>query len=182
MAEVFVETARLVLRGEAPGDRETWLRSINTPEVMAFLGGPKSPEKVAENFARMAEPSQFPWLLMALKAEGTLIGKCGLGRIESAAASVGLRGQVEVGWTVRADYWRCGYGREAAEAMLGLAFGRYALETVIAQTSDSNVPSWRLMERLRMHRRAEFDYHDPEYPPADNPTIIYSLDRAEWSG
>jgi hypothetical protein len=32
------------------------------------------------------------------------------------------------------------------------------------------------MERVR-----KLDYVDPEYPPEENPTIIYRLRRAEWS-
>lgn len=175
-----LETARLVLRREIEGDRATWLSEINTPEVMEHLGGPKSAEKVAEDFDKMAAEGEFAWLLVAEKSEGTLIGKCGLGRIDTAAAPAELVGQVQVGWTVRADRWRRGYGREAAEAMLALAFGHYVLERVYAQTSERNRPSKRLMESLGMTRRADLDYHDPDYAPEDNPTVVYVLERRSW--
>jgi RimJ/RimL family protein N-acetyltransferase len=181
MTEIVVETARLVLRREAPGDLATWLEHINTAQVMRRIGGVQSPDTVAEGFARMAaaEPP-LAFLFVALKDDGTLLGKCGLAAIETAVAPGALRGQIQIGWTLRADHWGRGYAREAAEAMLTLAFEQLALPTVYAQTSDSNLASWRLMERLGMRRCADLDYADSDYPPEDNPTTVYRLDAADW--
>jgi RimJ/RimL family protein N-acetyltransferase len=183
MAEIIAETARLVLRREIDGDQASWLAHINTPQVMACLGGPHSADKVAESFARMAAAHAaggLPFALVARKRDGMLIGKCGLATITESAAPGELRGQPQVGWTLRADCWGQGYAREAAEAVLDLAFGHHALPVVYAQTSDSNVPSWRLIERLGMTRRVELDYTDPDYPPQDNPTKVYALDHTAW--
>jgi hypothetical protein len=36
------------------------------------------------------------------------------------------------------------------------------------------------MERLNMTRLAELDYDDPEYPPEDNPTMVWGLRRETW--
>jgi RimJ/RimL family protein N-acetyltransferase len=183
MVEIVAETARLVLRREAPGDLAAWLEHINTPEVMRRIGGVQSPERVAEGFARMAATEAegaLPFAFVALKADGTLIGKCGLARIETEAAPDELRDQPQIGWTLRADHWGRGYAREAAEAMLGLAFDRFGLATLFGQTSDSNRASRGLMEKLGMRRCAELDYPDPDFPPEDNPTIVYRLDAADW--
>ena len=109
-----------------------------------------------------------------------LLGKAGLSRIETAVAPDELRGAVQVGWTLRADCWGQGYAREAAQAALSLAFERLALPRVYAQTSERNAASWGLMERLGMERRADLDYQDDDYPPEDNPTMVYSLDASAW--
>ncbi len=45
---VIAQAERIVLRREAPGDLEAWLEHLNTPEVTAHLGGPRTPEEVAE--------------------------------------------------------------------------------------------------------------------------------------
>lgn len=105
MAEIVAETDRLVLRTEAEGDQAVWLVHMNTPEVMAYLGGVQSAEKVAESFAKMrgAPPDGPRFLLVALREDGTLIGKCGLAPIDTMAAPEELRGQLQVGWTLRAD-------------------------------------------------------------------------------
>ena len=183
MAEIVAETARLVLRRELPGDLAVWLERMNTPEVMEKVGGVQSPDRVAEAFAKMAETAAdgaLPFVFVALKADGTLLGKCGLARIETPTAPEMLRDEVQIGWTLGADHWGHGYAREAAEAMLALAFGRFGLATVFAQTSERNLPSWRLMERLGMRRRADLDYPDADYPPEDNPTMVYQLDAGDW--
>ena len=61
-----------------------------------------------------------------------------------------------------------------------MAFARLDLPRVYAQTSQRNTASWRLMERLGMARRADLDYPDPDYPPDDNPTMVYELEAAAW--
>lgn len=180
MAEIIAETARLVLRREAAGDRAIWFEAINSPATMAHVGGVKPRERVEADFDRMAQDSEFPWLLVALREDNTLLGKCGIARIEGATVPAALTGEVQIGWTIRADHWRRGCGLEAARAMLDLAFGRYGLERVFAQTSERNVGSWRLIERLGMQRRAELDYDDPDYPAEENPTLIWVLERAAW--
>lgn len=183
MPDIVAETERLVLRRERPGDLEVWLEHMNTPEVAEKLGGVQPPEKVAETFAKMAQATAAggpSFLFVALKSDSTLIGKCGLAPIETAVAPDELRGAVQVGWTLRADCWGRGYAREAAQAALELAFERLALPRVYAQTSERNTASWGLMERLGMRRRADLDYPDPDYPPEDNPTMVYSLDAADW--
>jgi RimJ/RimL family protein N-acetyltransferase len=183
MAEIVAETERLVLRRELPGDLAVWLEHMNTPQVMDKVGGVQTAEKVAEGFARMAESAadgELPFVFVALKAEGTLIGKCGLGPIETETAPDALRGQVQIGWTLRADCWGHGYATEAARAMLAIAFERFALPVAFSQTSERNRASWRVMERLGMTRLAELDYDDADYPPEDNPTMVWGIRRETW--
>ena len=183
MADIVAETERLVLRRELPGDLETWLEHMNTPQVMEKVGGVQPRANVAESFAKMAAPGddEPAFYFIALKTSGTLIGKCGLSPIETAIAPAELQGAVQVGWTLRADVWGQGYAREGAEAALVLAFERLALARVYAQTSQRNTASWGLMRRLGMTRRADLDYHDPEYPPEDNPTMVWELEREAWA-
>lgn len=181
MVEIAAETPRLILRRELPGDLAVWLEHMNTPEVMEMVGGVQSPEKVAESFARMAAADgPLTFHLVALKADGTLIGKCGLAPIETEVAPAELKQAVQVGWTLRADYWGKGYAREAAEAALALAFDRLGLARVYSQTSERNSASWGLMRRLGMRRRADLDYPDPDYPPEDNPTMVWDITREAW--
>ena len=183
MPDIVAETERLVLRRELPGDLAVWLEHMNTPEVTAMVGGVQPPGNVAESFARMAAAAAeglLSFYFLALKADNTLIGKGGLSRIDTAVAPDELRGAVQIGWTLRADCWGRGYAREAAEASLALAFARLDLPRVYAQTSQRNTASWRLMERLGMARRADLDYPDPDYPPDDNPTMVYQLEAAAW--
>jgi hypothetical protein len=36
------------------------------------------------------------------------------------------------------------------------------------------------MERLGMMRLPGLDYDDPDYPPEDNPTVVWGLGRGAW--
>jgi RimJ/RimL family protein N-acetyltransferase len=180
-ADIVAETERLVLRRELPGDLAIWLEHMNTPTVTKMVGGVQPVGSVAESFAKMAaDTGLLAFYLLALKADGTLIGKAGLSPIETPAAPAELKDAVQVGWTLRADYWGRGYAREAAQAALVLAFERLRLTRVYAQTSQRNGASWGLMRRLGMTRRADLDYPDPDYPPEDNPTMVWDLGCEEW--
>lgn len=180
MADDSLITERLCLRGEREGDKAIWLKHMNTPAVMANLGGVRSEADIDRSFAAMADRSDLPYFFVALRSDDTLIGKAGLSRIAETGAPERIKGQAQVGWSLREDYWGQGYAREAALALLNHGFGRLGLSEIWAQTSDSNIRSTRLIERLGMKRRSEFDYTDPDYPPEDNPATIWSLTKADW--
>ena len=71
--------------------------------------------------------------------------------------------------------------RKPPSPRLDLAFGRFAAPHVVALTVDGNRGSWGLMERLGMVRRTDLDYVDPRFEAELNPTIVYSIDAADWA-
>ena len=180
---LILETERLVLRREQPGDYDVWLTRFNTPEVTAHLGGPRTPEQIAEKFAHIArdwDAHGYSFMMVTLKESGLLIGTSGIGPIQADALPQALRDGVQIGWTIAADHWGRGYASEAARGVMAYAFGQAGVAALYGQTSLSNNASWRLMEKLGMTRRADIDYVDPAYPPEDNPTIIYALTAGDW--
>ena len=179
----MIETERLVLLPPAPDDLSWIAEHMNTPAVMRNLGGVRSPEQVANGLADDLEAfsggGHRRWTVW-LRDDNCRIGRCGLFRIKSDAAPVGLRGQNEIGWTLAEAFWGRGYASEAARAVLAFGFGSLDLSVIVAQTSESNRASTRLMERLGFVRTPELDYIDPDYPAADNPTTVYRMSRDEW--
>ena len=181
MTEPVLETARLVLRSIGPDDAEEQFRVLNTPTVMARLGGPKTIEQIREKHAKamaMYAAEGFSFLFLIEKASGEMIGHAGIKRVDNPLAH--NPGDHEIGWLVREDRWRMGYAEEAVRAIIGWAFGPVDAPHVVALTSERNVPSWTLMEKLGMERRRDLDFDDPAYPPEDRTTILYSLTRAQW--
>jgi [ribosomal protein S5]-alanine N-acetyltransferase len=184
VTETVLETGRLVLRPPAADDLQFILDRMNTHAVMRFLGGDlRSPDEVAAgleaDIAAFTGGGYRRWTVW-LRGENVRIGRCGLFHVRTDAAPEPLRGQNEIGWTLAENYWGRGYATEAARAVLAFAFAELTIPTVYSQTSDSNTPSTRMMERLGFLRRPELDYVDPDYPPRDNPTTVWSLDRAAW--
>lgn len=181
MPEIILETQRMILRTEAPGDQAIWARHMNTPAVMDHLGGPRELHKIEASFANMAAHRAkhgFSFMLMQHKESGDLIGNCGLRLVDNPLAPTQIIGSFEIGWSLREEYWRKGYAFEAASAALDLAFDRFGAPVVYAMTAERNEPSWRMMEKLGMIRKVEYDFEDPDYPPEDNPTIVYAIESS----
>ena len=181
MPDIIAETERLILRTIEEGDAAEQDRLLNTPTVMARLGGVKELHEIEAKHAKgMALYAQegFSFLFMIEKATRELVGHCGIKRVDNPLAR--NQGDHEIGWLVREDRWRRGYAEEAVRAVLEWAFVRVGAPHVVALTSEANVPSWTLMEKLGMVRRRDLDFDDPAYPPEDRTTILYSLTREKW--
>ena len=184
MADTIVETGRLRLRRFREGDLNWWLQVMNTEQVRAHLGGIETPELAAARFARQRDSwtdEAGGWLAIERKDDGEFIGNCGFGPITSAHAPGPLFGETDIGWQLRADCWGQGFALEAGRAIGDLAFAHSGNERIFAQTSQANTRSWGLMTRLGMRRRPELDYADPDYPPEENPTIVYQVSSGEWA-
>ena len=181
MAEIAAETARLILREWRTSDRALFVRHLNTPAVMRWLGGVQDEATYTAAFDRLDGYQRdfgHTFWIVERKADGELLGFCGLKRVNAQGAP--NPGDVEIGWRLREDAWGQGYAKEAAVASFDLAFERFAAPHVVALTVDGNRDSWGLMERLGMTRRADLDYDDPKYGPDLNPTIVYSIDAVDW--
>lgn len=181
MPDIILETGRLVLRTFDDADAVRQFELLNSPLVTEHLGGPRelhaieaSHERSRADFAR----DGFGFMMIVEKVTGEAVGYTGLKRVDTPQAT--NQGDFEIGWLVREDRWRRGYACEAVSALLDWAFTRHQAPHVVAMTADRNVPSWKLMEKLGMVRRKDLDFDDPDYPPEDNPTILYSITREQW--
>ena len=183
MADVILETERLVLRPPVPDDLPFILERMNTRSVMRHLGGEPRPEVDVKQGLKddIAAFAKGDWQRFTIFLRGDRIGRTGLFTIRSDAAPEALQGQREIGWTLAQDYWGQGFACEAARAVLAFGFGDQGIAEIFAQTSDSNASSTKLMHRLGMRARPELGFHDPDYPPEDNPTTVWSM-RAEDVG
>ena len=174
-----VETPRLRLRGWREADKEPFHVHTNTEPVMRWLGGVKTREFVGEvidRFARWQAERGFTFWAIERKEDGALLGFCGLKRADDEAGTV--LGDIEIGWRLREDAWGQGYAKEAAMASLDFAFARVGASRVVSLTVDGNRPSWGLMERLGMTRRADLDYVGAAW--AEGPVIVYVMEKEQW--
>ena len=182
MAETIAETPRLRLRTWAESDVAPFMAALNTPAVMQWLGGVGDAVLYARLFQRMTASQEAHgycfWILERL-SDGGLLGFCGLYVAERAGTPVD--GMTEIGWRLREDSWGHGYARDAAEACLTLGFSRFGLERIVAFTIRQNHASWGLMQRLGMIRASELDHLVDGYPSDIADTIVYKIDRRDWT-
>jgi RimJ/RimL family protein N-acetyltransferase len=160
-----LESARLVLRHITPGDLSFFTRLHALPQVARQLyteGRPRSPEEVATwSQATLAsyERLALGHLAVLRKADGALIGRCGLtdlaieatapehgvrrgwfGR-ESAPAGVAVTFEYELGYTFDPSVWGQGFATEAACCVRDYAREvlrlPYAISAILAQNGRS---------------------------------------------
>lgn len=184
MAETVTETERLRLRAWRQGDREEFVRHLNTPAVMRWLGGVQDEATYTAAFDRLDGYQRdfgHTFWIVERKQDEALLGFCGLKRVNSPGGEA-LHGEFEIGWRLREDAWGQGYAKDAALAALDLAFSRFDAGSVVALTVPGNRDSWGLMERIGMSRRADLDFIDPRYGEDLNPSIVYRIEASDWSG
>lgn len=181
MPDFRLETDRLVMRDWREEDWPRFFAGTNTPGVMRWLGGLLDDDGMAATRARVescAAANGFCFWAVERKADGEVLGFCGLKRADAPGSSV--TGAMEAGWRLREDAWGQGFAKEAAIATLDAAFDRFGADEVVALTVIENTPSWGLMERLGMRRRAELDYADTRFGPPLRDHIVFSIDRESW--
>lgn len=83
-------------------------------------------------------------LAIALRADGRLIGGCGI-HVSSPRNREGW-----IGYVLRRDCWGQGYASEAARALLGFGFGPLGLHRIFATCDPRNLASARVMEKIGM--------------------------------
>ena len=184
MSDLVAETERLRLRGWGAGDLDEFMRRLNTPTVMRWLGGVQDEAAHRAAFDRIDSYQRdfgHTFWIVERKVDRALLGFCGLKRVNSPGGEH-LHGQFEIGWRLREDAWGQGFAKEAAIASLDLAFGRFAAPHVVALTVAENTASLKLMERLGMVRRPDPDFTGSFAPGAGDrvSTIVCLIAAADW--
>nr|WP_298931744.1 GNAT family protein [uncultured Erythrobacter sp.] len=181
MGDLVLETERLILRKIDENDAALQNRVLNTPAVMEHLGGVIELHEIEAKHAKSMgwfAREGFGFMMMIEKATGDLVGHCGMKRVDHPLAP--NIGDFEIGWLVSEARWRRGYAHEAMRGVIDWAFHSIGAAHLVALTSNANIGSWKLMEKLGMERRTDLDFTDLAYPPEDNPTIQYSLTKEQW--
>jgi RimJ/RimL family protein N-acetyltransferase len=187
-----LESARLVLRRVAPGDLPFFTRIHALPEVARHLypeGRPRSPEETAawlRYTLASYEQLALGYLAVVRKADGALIGRCGLmdlvvepaapehgirrgwfGRAE-APGGVALTFEVELGYTLDPAVWGQGFATEAARCVRDYARDVLRLPYAISAILPLNARSRRVAERSGARATGQMD------------VVGLTWDRYEW--
>jgi ribosomal-protein-alanine N-acetyltransferase len=165
-----IESARLLLRRIAPTDLPFFTRIHAVPDVVRYTGHgrPRSPDETqAWLDATLAgyEELQLGQLAVVRKADGALLGRCGMsdfvvdaearpGSVPRAwfsrsqvPAGVAVTQERELGYTFDAAAWGHGYATEAAQCVFAYARDVLALDRVISVINGENARSLRVAER-----------------------------------
>lgn len=178
-----IETERLVLRRWDEADLETFAQLNSDPVVMEFFPAMLSREE-SDAFARRIEASfdECGYGLFALEVTrgARFAGFVGLHSL--AGAAMPFAADVEVGWRLARSAWGKGYATEAAEAVLAFGFRECEMTEIVSFTSQVNVRSKRVMQKIGMHRDPAEDFLHPRVEAGHvlSPHVLYRLTASEW--
>jgi ribosomal-protein-alanine N-acetyltransferase len=182
MTATVLRTARLVLRGWRPEDRDPYAALNADPEVMEHFVGVldrATSDAEADRFATDIERDGWGHWVVTRPADDRLIGFTGLDVVDFPQSWTPA---TEIGWRFARDAWGHGYATEAAGAVLAFAFRTLALDEVVSFTASTNLRSQRVMERIGMQRDPADDFDHPRVPVGHRLRrhVLYRLDRAAW--
>lgn len=157
-----LETERLLLRRLDTGDAAFVLGLVNEPSWLQFIGdkGVRTLDDARAYLVNgplaMYQQYGFGMYWTGLKS-GEPIGLCGL--VKRPALE-----HADLGFAFLPAYWGKGYAAEAAAAVMELAHRAFGLERLLAITSQDNVRSIRLLEKLGMafERNIRMSEAEPE--------------------
>ena len=171
-----IESARLVLRMIGPKDLPFFTRIHSVADVVRYTGHgrPRSAEETqAWLQATMAsyEELGLGQLAVLRKADGALLGRCGLSDLvieanptpnalprawfsrAQAPTELAVIQERELGYTFDATQWGHGYATEAAQCVFEYSRAVLKLGRVISVIDGDNVRSQRVAQRCGLRRQ-----------------------------
>jgi ribosomal-protein-alanine N-acetyltransferase len=167
-----LESDRIVLRRITPDDLPFFTRIHALPEVAQGLwpgGKPRSPEQTAawlQSTLESYEQLALGYLAVLRKADGALIGRCGLMELvvetavpehgsrrgwfgdSQAPAGVALTFECELGYTFDPAVWGQGFATEAVRCVRDYARDVLLLSYAVSAILPQNARSRRVAERF----------------------------------
>ena len=150
LAPLRIETGRLVLREFVADDWRATLAYQSDPRYLRYYGWESRAEDEVRAFVAMfvrlqgEMPRSKFQLAIEAKADGRLIGNCGVRQAEPGARVA------DMGYELAPDEWGKGYATEAAAAMRDFAFGVLGVHRLWASCVADNAASARVLAKLGM--------------------------------
>ena len=170
---MVLETARLRLREYTPQDFPALLAILSDPVTMQHYPKPYDEAGTTRwidwNLNNSREYGFGLWAVER-KQTGTLIGDCGITMQK-------IDGELlpEIGYHIHKDFWRQGYGSEAARAVRDWAFTHRQFDRLYSYMKHTNVGSYSTAAAIGMRKIKEY----PD--PVDEILYVYAITRDEWN-
>ncbi len=168
---IVLETERLVIRLWEDDDAALVAPIYAKPEVMRFIpGGIWSVERTIRAIARMRElhaENGHGFYPVVVKSLGSVIGHCGLGRLEQTP-------EIEIAYILDSPHWGRGYASEAARATIAFAFSKLNVSRIVAVAFPENVRSVGVMRSIGMTRVGHAQHFGATL-------VKYEIEKKNWS-
>lgn len=159
-----IETERLVLRQWRKEDIALFAQMNADSKVMEFFPAIKSYDESLAEYQRIQDhfaKRGYGFWAVSENDGADFIGFVGLRYIDF---DLPFAPAVEIGWRLARASWGKGYATEGALAALKFGFEILRLKEIVSFTSEINVPSRRVMEKIGMSRDLCGDFQHPKLP------------------
>ena len=170
-------TSRLLLRQWIAADREPFASLNADPVVMrhfpSLLSRAESDGFADRNQAGIAERGWGLWAV-EIRSSGEFAGFVGLQPLKPILP---FAPGVEIGWRLGAAFHGLGYATEGARSVVTYAFETIGLPEIVSFTTERNLASRRVMEKLGMRHDPAEDFDHPGVPGdwAERRHVLYRL-------
>lgn len=169
----ILTTDRLILRPLENRDLDRVHSWASVPANVRYMDwGPNSKEDSLAFILTAKAGNEFG---VVLAEKELLIGSCGIYPKSDGAG--------EIGWILHQDYWRLGYGKEIARALIAYGFETMGFQRLYAVCATDNLASYKLMESVGMKR--ESVNTKARWGRVDNKLLdqyVYAISAAEYLG
>ena len=165
-------TRRLVAHHLDDEDFDELSLMHSDPAVMATLGGVRTDEETCRFMREKMAHWQaygFGYWMFRTKITDRFVGRGGIQHIE-----VGGNDEIEVGYSVVADYWGQGMATEMAAALVAICFEQLDRTDIVCFTLVNNVPSQRVMQKVGFSYERTLNYDEA-------PHVLYRLTRRSYT-
>ncbi|MET9270533.1 GNAT family N-acetyltransferase [Kribbella sp. NPDC003557] len=139
-----IKTERLLLREPEARDRTAFIELLASPEVTAYVGGPRPRAELERETPEV--PEQWAGSFV-VELDGAMIGQVLLRRATGHRRPAAT-GKADLGYLFLPHTWGRGYAAEACAAALGWLGGVLPGEPVVLTTQSANTGSMRLAAKL----------------------------------
>jgi RimJ/RimL family protein N-acetyltransferase len=177
----IIETERLYVRNIRPEDWKDMQEYLSREEVMRF----ESPWDTSDEGMRVAAKNLAvgsTFWAAELKTTGKMIGHIYFGREMPEKFLTWM-----LGYIFNDEFHGNGYATEACRGLMDHAFKNMGAHRIIGKCCPENIPSWKLMERLKMRREGHSLSCAAIRDTADGSPIwwdeyLYAMLADEWPG
>lgn len=172
--KIIIETEKLILRELTENDFDALYAILGDPELMQYYPNVFDEKKIRAWINNNIERYQifsFGLWAVVLKETGELIGDCGL-----TMQLIGGKIKPEIGYLIRKNSQKKGYGSEASKAVRDWAFKYTPFNILYSYMKYTNVGSFRTAISTGMKLVDEFPDEVNEF------TKVYAITREEWIG
>lgn len=168
----ITESDRLILREMTPADYDALYAVLGDPDIMQHYPYTFDEQRVRGWIQKNMERYQalgFGLWAVILKETGEMIGDCGL-------TMQLIHGEIkpEIGYHIRKDCQRKGYGSEAARACRDWAFTHTPFNTLYSYMKYTNVGSYSTALANGMQLVDEYE------DEVNTVTKVYAITRVQW--